>query len=80
MFEISEQEERRFAEAGPDRPLAEWTVGEYDAAMDAAGFRDRWRREYEEHYQRVTLPVLEALRSPRPRPGLLRRLRRNLNR
>jgi hypothetical protein len=78
MFEITEDEAQRIAEAGPPGPLGSWTYGEYMAALEAAGVRDRWRDEYEEHYRTVTMPALEAI--CRPRPGLLRRLRRNLSR
>jgi hypothetical protein len=52
MYEISDEEARRFADAGPNRPLAEWTMAEYAAAIDAADVSERWKMGFEANHRR----------------------------
>lgn len=58
--EISETECRALEAAGPAKPLAEWTVSEYTAALIAAGAAKRLAEEFEAaHRQRMA--VVEKL-------------------
>ena len=59
-MKISDAEARAVIEAGPAKPLAEWTMPEYSAALEAAGVRGRLTAEYEAHH-RHAMAVVEKL-------------------
>ena len=66
-YAMSGDQAGAFAAAGPqDRPLAEWTMAEYGAALELAGLREPWRQEYEKR-AKAAQAVLDALARPRRR-------------
>lgn len=60
-MKISDAEAQAIESAGPRKPLAEWTVAEYTAALETAGVRERLRAEYETRH-RHAMEVVERLR------------------
>ena len=55
---------------GPAKPLAEWTLAEYTAALDAAGVREELAAQFEEHHAE-TMRLVTALLTPLPRRRFL---------